>query len=192
MSFKMNQFFEKTDLESFKNINKCLEETSILQKTDIISTLKELDSTKEFKGIRLWYGKLAEKYYRTSLVGDFDDLKNKKHRKEAEDNLTYFPIIVTGARSGDVIIGTKTQAKNAILKISKNIPPKTQELNLIRGYSDLWERFLIKLGMINFFSDTVKINKNCCKSKVSITPLISYYILVFYTKIFRYTLSLFN
>jgi len=146
------------DLERYKNIRKCIEKTAQEHNLDPISTLKSLESTLEFEGVRRWYGKLAEKYYSSNVIGTFDDAENKKHRKNAEDNLLYLPVIVTGARPGDVIIGAK-QAKNAVLKLSEFIPPKTQELDLIRGYSDLWERFLIKLGMISFFGDMSKIEK---------------------------------
>ena len=76
------------------------------------------------------------------------------NRKIAESYVRFMPVMVTGARPNEVVIGTKTQAKDAILKIhEKIIPPRKRELDHIRSFPELWNKFLNKLASLEFFGD---------------------------------------
>jgi len=76
----------------------------------------------------------------------------KAIRKKAEEYVRYMPVIVTGVRPDEIVIGTKTQAKDAVLKIhDKLIPPWKRELDHIRAYEDVWKKFLNKLASLEFF-----------------------------------------
>jgi len=76
----------------------------------------------------------------------------KAIRKRAEDYVRFMTVIVTGARPNEIVIGTKTQSKDAVVKIhDKLIPPWKQELDHIRAYKDMWIKFLNKLASIEFF-----------------------------------------
>ena len=64
------------------------------------------------------------------------------------------PVMITGARPGEIVMGTKTQSKDAVMKIhDRIIPPWKQELDHVRAYEDLWRKFLQKLGSFEFFGD---------------------------------------
>lgn len=73
--------------------------------------------------------------------------------KKAEKELDDFSIGVTGARIDDIIIGLSKGTKGGIIKIhGKDIPPRELLLDRLRFHEDIWNRFLIKLGSIEFFS----------------------------------------
>ena len=76
------------------------------------------------------------------------------NRKTAENYLTFMPVIVTGARPGEIVMGIKTQSKDAVIKIhQKIIPPWKRELDHIRAFPDMWRRFINKLASIDFFGE---------------------------------------
>jgi hypothetical protein len=63
-------------------------------------------------------------------------------------------VALTGARAGDVLSGASKGSKGALLKIhGHDVPPMRRTLDGVRGYPDLWQKFLIKLGSIPFFSE---------------------------------------
>ena len=80
----------------------------------------------------------------------------KAIRKYAEDYVRYMPVIVTGVRPNEIVIGIKTQAKDAVVKIhDKIIPPWKKELDHIRAYDDLWKKFLnILLNKLKYINGT--------------------------------------
>jgi len=108
-----------------------------------------------YSGLKEWYRNLAETWWKPQAPRfESDD------RESAEDMISRLPIIVTGTRPGEIIIGTKTQSTNAIMRIYDAIvPPKTQVLDNIRGFEDLWERFLNKLGNIPYFEKLTRIER---------------------------------
>lgn len=60
---------------------------------------------------------------------------------------------MTGARSGDILIGTSKATQGAVIKVYyQDIGPEREKVGYIRAYPDLWEKFLNKLGSIPFFS----------------------------------------
>lgn len=138
----------------FRNLHDCLESTAEAHTTDIISILKYLDGSKKYAGIRGYYNFLAAKHYIHKVP------KFTGTRKDAESLVNYMSIMVTGARPNEIIIGTKTQAKDVILRIhSAIVPPRVQELDKIREYDDLWRKFLGRLSSFGFFSDMSNLEK---------------------------------
>ena len=74
-------------------------------------------------------------------------------RKKAEKNLNRMPIELTGARKNEMLIGEQNVVKSAILTVINDIPPTEKEVIKIKEYDDLWNKFLVKLGGIEFFSN---------------------------------------
>ena len=73
-------------------------------------------------------------------------------KKVAEDLLKTMSISLTGARVDDTIIGCELRSKGTVLKLhSTNVPPEQRKLDFIRHFQDLWERFLTRLGSIEYF-----------------------------------------
>jgi len=77
------------------------------------------------------------------------------NRKDAELWLNIMPVIVTGARPGEIILGTKTQSKDALIRIGGEgfVPPRKKDVDELRYFPDIWERFLSQLGSLEFFSN---------------------------------------
>lgn len=107
-----------------------------------------------------------------------DDKPNKKQKgKEgkgkvkqtadyAEKLLKNMTVACTGARDGEVLCGFRNTTDGAIMKGGNQqivcthdlkvsgalIPPRTKELESMRAFPEIWERFLEKLGGLSFFS----------------------------------------
>ena len=154
MSLKKLKYSVPTDVKIFRNLHSCLKMTAEVHMTDIISVLRYLDESGKYAGIRGLYNSLAKKYYMLHTS------KFSGSRKSAEALVGIMPILITGARPREIIIGTKTQSKNVVMKVySAIVPPRTQNLDIIRGYEDLWRIFLNKLSAIAFFSDMSNLEK---------------------------------
>ena len=139
---------------AFRNATACIRRTSDAHKTDIFAVISYLDGDGRYAGFRNWYFELARVWWKP-LVPRYEG-----SRGSAEKMIVEFPIIITGARPGEIIIGTTTQSKNAVMKIFDAIvPPKTQVLDVIRGYDDLWERFITKLGSIEYFGKMARVER---------------------------------
>ena len=154
----------------------CVKTTAQLHSTDVITVLRFLEKTKEFYDIRQTLSTLASK---EKLFSYKDIVQDPSERGIAEALTAYFPIRVTGVREGEIIIGTKTQSKNAILEIGgwegrdlSEIPseerifdtkvvhrPNKEDLDKIRQFPDLWSLFLSQLSSIPFFAGTTRIEK---------------------------------
>lgn len=148
-------FKSKTDVELYHELNKCLRYTASAHNTDIISILLHLNDGK-YNGIRELYTTLSQKYHYFSKIEEAD----VSSRDEAETLTLHIPVLVTGARPGDVLMGTRTQSKNAILKIyDAYIPPRKNDLDKIRSHKDLWSRFLKKINSIDFFANLTDYEK---------------------------------
>ena len=81
----------------------------------------------------------------------------EKDRKEAEKMVDDFSIILTGVRSGEIILGIRTKSKGAFMTIFGDlVPPYERDLDKIRVFDDLWSKFLSKLISIEFFSKKSK------------------------------------
>lgn len=60
---------------------------------------------------------------------------------------------LTGARSGKIIRGLRTQAKDAVLRLTGQlVPPCREVLDQVRAYPSLWAQFLDRLGSLDFFA----------------------------------------
>ena len=93
------------------------------------------------------------KYYNINEQGQRKNLKDRG-RKKVEGQLNSFSVNLTGARSGDVLVGSSKGSKGAVMRIhGGNVPPQKNTLDGLRYYPDLWEKFLVKLGSIPFFAD---------------------------------------
>jgi hypothetical protein len=85
--------------------------------------------------------------------------KGKKGKKEneeidPEEYVRYVSVIITGAREGEYLAGTKTQSLGAIIRIAEGtVPPDKDILDAIRKIPNLWKRFVDKLGGISFFGE---------------------------------------
>ena len=78
-------------------------------------------------------------------------------RQDTESIVKSLSVLITGARPDEIVVGLRTQSKGTVIKIhSAEIPPSRPYLNEIREFPDLWNKFLIKLGGIDFFSDMDK------------------------------------
>jgi superfamily II DNA or RNA helicase len=75
------------------------------------------------------------------------------NRKKAENHLKQMSVALTGAISGSIFVGTHLGTKGAVLQVHSDILPCRRILNRIRPFSDLWNRFLIKLGSVEPFTD---------------------------------------
>lgn len=81
--------------------------------------------------------------------------------KEVENLVKDKCVILTGIREGEIIQGTRTQSKNAIIKIVKgNVPPSKIHLNKIRKFDELYSDFLTKIKSIPFFRNLTKLERH--------------------------------
>lgn len=137
-------FTEKT----FRDVYSCLKYTADAHGTDVFEIVSSLDDDGK-TGFREWFGRIAGKFWRPQAP------KESEGGKEYDPTslLTHLAVIVTGARPGEIIMGTKTQSKDAVMKICKGtVPPMRQFLDTIRSDDDAWKRFLRKLSVIEYFS----------------------------------------
>lgn len=78
-------------------------------------------------------------------------------RKKAEKLLNEFNITLTGARIGDILLGVTKVSNKAVIKIHhKDILTQKRDLNVLRYFPDLWDKYLDKLGSIPFFTSMSK------------------------------------
>ena len=133
------------DQENYDFITKCIRETSSVFSIAFFDVLRVLDCDPSKKGIREWYEGMSLMYRPYT--------KGVDKRNSAEKLVSYMPVLITGARKGDVLLGTKTQSLDAVIKISKRVPPSKKVLDGIRVFPSLWKKFLTKLGSIDYFSD---------------------------------------
>lgn len=79
-------------------------------------------------------------------------------RVHAENTLAGFSIGLTGARPGDVLVGKSNVNNGSIIKIhDQAVYPTRKAVDRILGYPDLWKKYMIRLGSIDFFADmTIK------------------------------------
>ena len=151
---KITSKYGENTKRTFLEMEKCLKFTAGVHSTDVFTIINILDDG-VYSGIKEWYRKLEEKWWKPQAPTFESD-----NRESAEGMILHSPIIATGARPGEIIIGTKTQSTNAMMKIrGAVVPPKTQVLDNIRGFEDLWERFLAKLGSIKFFDRLTRIER---------------------------------
>jgi len=136
-----------SERQNYLEVRNCLREASKIHSISLVETLIILDQLGQYKGIRKWFV-AKDKKYRGSHT-----FASKEGRKSAENIIAYMPAVVTGARPGDILVGLKTQSLDAMIKIfDKSIPPHTEWLDTIRKFPDLWQKFLVQLGSINFYS----------------------------------------
>ena len=75
-------------------------------------------------------------------------------KKDITKYISYFTVIITGARPGEILIGTSKTSHDAVFRLTKGIiPPSQESLDEIREYPDLWKMFINKLGSIEFFAN---------------------------------------
>lgn len=114
------------------------------QKMSIIA-LKKKNANKNIARVVLKYFNLNEDGTRKFI--------NIGNREKADGELFRMSIGSTGARAGDILIGSHKGTNGAILQVHNDIPPSMGILNRMRPYSDIWSKFLTKLGSIPFFSN---------------------------------------
>jgi hypothetical protein len=91
------------------------------------------------------------------LLREKPETIKKSERKKAETLLSNFDVSLTGARINDILIGIKPVSKKAVIKIhKKDILTQKRDLNVLRNFSDLWDKYLDKLGSIPFFTNMSK------------------------------------
>ena len=140
----------------FNKVVDCLKQvTKKVPNTNIIIVLLALEKTKSYKGLREWFNNLGKKYHQFASVTFVP-----KSRDEAESLLDEFTTLLYGVRSGESLLGLRTQSKSAVIKLyDGNVPPSHQALDSLRYYDDLWIRFLNKMGNIQFFSELSNFEK---------------------------------
>lgn len=93
------------------------------------------------------------KHFNLDLHGKRTNLIDRG-REKVEKYLNHLSVALTGARDGDVLVGTSKGSKGAVLRIHGcDVPPQKSHLDALRFYPDLWDKFLVKLGSIPFFTD---------------------------------------
>lgn len=140
------------DTKDVKYLEKLPKEYQVIFKKYSVIALKEKNSNKEIANIVL-------KYFNLNSDGKKKFIKPIS-RENAESELKRMSIGSTGLRAGDILIGTHKGTKGALLQIHNNVYPSRNILDRIRAYPDLWERFLLKLGGIPFFSKMSIMNRD--------------------------------
>lgn len=150
--------------QRFRNISKCLRESAKYHDLTTFDILLALDSGGKYRGIREWYMTLAEKWWKPLA------LKFTGTRKQAEKLISTMNTLVTGARSEEIVVGIGKQSRGAVLRmVGQIIPPSEQSLDIIRGYDDLWERFLGRLNSVRFFSGMSRLEREMYLEEVQST-----------------------
>ena len=147
--------------------------------------MNELDKIKKFckshskKDFDLLNLKSKNTFIRFSQIAIYSNIKDKTlafdifkfvnakpeklkpaERKKAEKLLSDFDISLTGARVGDTLIGIKPVSKKAVIKIhKKDVLTQNRDLNVLRLFPDLWDKYLDRLGSIPFYSDMSKLER---------------------------------
>ena len=84
------------------------------------------------------------------------DIKEENMKKVSYDvglnEYNRLSIGSTGARAGDILIGTHKGTSGSIMKVYTDVYPAVSILNRMRYHKDIWSKFLIKLGSVDFFS----------------------------------------
>src|SRR5271156_4606470 len=94
------------------------------------------------------------------FVNTKPDKLKPQERSKAEKLLSSFDIALTGARVNDTLIGIKPVSKKAVIKIhKKDVLTQNRDLNVLRLYPDLWDKYLDRLGSIPFFSQMSKLER---------------------------------
>ena len=99
--------------------------------------------------------KVAKKVLRYFNLNDDGSRKFDKigSLDKAEGELFRMSVGSTGARKGDILIGSHKGTKGALMQIHNDIPPSTGALNRMRPYPDIWAKFLLKLGSVQLFTN---------------------------------------
>ena len=93
------------------------------------------------------------KHFGLDMNGKRVGLKDRG-RKKVEGHVGKLSVALTGARDGDVLVGASKGANGAVMRIHKgDVPPQKRTLDGVRYYPDLWDKFLIKLGSVPFFTN---------------------------------------
>ena len=91
-------------------------------------------------------------HYGLDENGNPPDLKQRP-RAKAEGLVNGLSVAMTGARPGDIIVGASKATKGAAMRIhSDSVPPQKRQLDTVRFYPDLWNRFIVKLAAVPFFA----------------------------------------
>ena len=132
------------DTKNVKYLEKLPKEYQVLFQKYSALALKEKKSNKKIANIVL-------KHFNLNSDGTrkFD---KPISREKAESELGRMSVGSTGLRSGDILIGTHKSTKGAVLEVHNDVYPSRNILDRIRPFPELWERFLLKLGGIPFFS----------------------------------------
>ncbi len=81
-------------------------------------------------------------------------LPKKAHEKGVRSILNKFCIQISGARAGDVIMGASKGTSGAVIRIMKgDIYPEKGKLDLLRQHPDIWNRYMLRLKGLSFFSE---------------------------------------
>lgn len=92
-------------------------------------------------------------FYSLDEKGNRIGLKDRG-RKKMEGEVNKLSVALTGARAGYVLIGASKGTKGAIIRIhSDDVPPQKRTLDGVRYYPDLWNKFLVKLGSVPYFTN---------------------------------------
>jgi len=87
-------------------------------------------------------------------------LSKSVEREKAEKILNRMDLSVTGIRVGDTAIGVSKASKKATIKIhEEDVGPYEKDLDALRQFPDLWEMFLNKLSMFEYFSNMTRTEK---------------------------------
>lgn len=90
---------------------------------------------------------------KVNLLSIILNKENYKSYIKSEKMFSRFSIDVTGARKGDILIGISSITKNALILCKEDIPPNKNSLNELRLDNILWDEFLKKINVIDFFSE---------------------------------------
>lgn len=138
----IEKFCSSLDTKYLKNLPK--EYQVLFQKSSVIA-LKKKNTNK----------KVAQKVLKYFNLNDDGTRKFTKvgNREKGEGELFRMSIGSTGARTGDILLGSHKGTEGAILQIHNDVPPSMGILNRMRPYPDIWSKFLIKLGSVPFFTN---------------------------------------
>lgn len=133
-------------LSEYSRYRKCFFDVS--RKFNTSSYVISLLYDQEHPGFLDRYRKAHGKYYKVKVPDSVG-----KSVKEAEGLVTWFTTAITGARKGETLIGSRDVTRDALLILDgANMPPTKSRLDLIRYYPSAWNRFIEKLGSIEYFA----------------------------------------
>lgn len=91
------------------------------------------------------------------FVNEKPEKLKEVERKKAEKLLNEFSVALTGARINDILLGITKVSNKAVIKIhNSDILTQKRDLNVLRYFPDLWDKYLDKLGSIPFFTNMSK------------------------------------